>query len=334
MQFEIGLPATIALFLLTSIVVIGGAVLLAISGDVIADKSRWGRLWVGTILIAGATSLPELVTTVTAVMIDAPKLAGGNIFGANMLNVSNLAIVIALVGGRKVYQRIMPQQGILLGLAIILTGSATLLTLLQLDTKWYFVSPASLMLFGIYIFGSRFLHKQAPHANINPIEPDSSNPHTLRWGLLMFSLAAMTVFVAAPFLASSANRIAELTGISQSFIGVLAVGIVTTLPELTATITAMRIRAYDLAISGMYGSNAFNVVALAVADFFSSPNSLFARLDGSHVLAGSLATLLMVLGYVQIKQRKDVKHFAFSQPSTSLIVGIYLIGLYSIFRMG
>ena len=73
----------VVLFLLASVVVIGGAVLLATSGDVIADKSRWGRLWVGTILIAGATSLPELVTTITAVMIDAPKLAGGNIFGAS-----------------------------------------------------------------------------------------------------------------------------------------------------------------------------------------------------------------------------------------------------------
>ena len=149
----------------------------------------------------------------------------------------------------------------------------------------------------------------------------------------MFSLAAITIFVTAPFLASSANHIAELTGISQSFMGVLAVGIVTTLPELTATITAMRIRAYDLAISGMYGSNAFNVAALAIADFFSTPSSLFADLDGSHVLAGGLATLLMALGYIQIKQRKDVKHFALFQPSTALIVGIYLIGLYFIFQM-
>jgi len=339
MQLEFGLPTTVGLFLLSATIIIGAAIFLATSCDVIADKSGWGRLWVGTVLLAGATSLPELVTNVSAVIIDAPGLAAGNIFGANMLNVSNLAIVIALAGSRRVFQQIMPQQAFLLGLAMVMTGLATVFAVIQLSTKWAFISPASIILLGVYVVGSRYMFRFSTQAQQADPPPEAeavgeTSDHSLAWGVTVFLICASAIFVAAPLLASSADRFAELTGISQSFIGVLAVAIVTTLPELTSTITAVKIRAYDLAISGMYGSNAFNVAALAVADLFSRKVSLFGRLDASHVAAGSLAVLLMGIGLVQLLQRKPVAHFALGRPSTSLIVSLYLLGLFVVFRLG
>ena len=331
MNLSLSLPASVGIFLLSAVVVVAAAIMLAKSGDVIASRTKWGRLWVGALLVAGATSLPELVTNVVAVRIGAPSLAAGNIFGANMLNMSNLALVIALVGGRKVYQRISPQQALLLGLALVLTALATVFAALQLDVKWLIVSPATLVILAVYVVGTRIIYKRS--VGKQETEEVREAEHSLAWGWGIFLLAATFIFMSAPFLAVSADRIAELAGVSESFVGVLAVAVVTTLPELTTTITAMRIGAYDLALSGLYGSNGFNVVALGIADLFHTPGSLFGSLDISHVVAGLFAVLLMGLGIIQVMQRKPVKHFSLTQPSTVVMVGLYLIGLLLVFRL-
>ena len=84
LSLNLSLGGYIGLFAVAAAVVVGAAAFLAKSGDVIALRTPMGRLWAGSLLLAGATSLPELVTNVTAVRIDAPSLAAGNIFGANM----------------------------------------------------------------------------------------------------------------------------------------------------------------------------------------------------------------------------------------------------------
>ncbi|MBI4202272.1 MAG: sodium:calcium antiporter [Chloroflexi bacterium] len=331
MELDLGLPAAIGVFLLCATAIIGAAILLAQSSDVIADKSGWGRLWVGALLLAGATSLPETVTAVSAVRIGAPAIAAGNIFGANMLNVSNLAIVIALLGSRNAFQRIVPHQVFLLGLALVMTGTALFFALVHFNLRFAFISPAGLVLLGVYAVGSRFLYRYSNGSQV-PENPNNTT-HSLKWGIGSFSLAAVAIFVAAPFLAGSTDRIAELTGLSQGFVGVLFVSLITTLPELTATVTAVRIGAYDLAISGMYGSNAFNVAALGLADFFSPGGSLFSNLGRSEIAAGGMALLLMGLALVQLRQHKPVVHFSLRRPNTAFIVSLYLFGLYLVYSL-
>lgn len=331
MQLQVTLPIAAGVFLLSAVVIVASAVVLASAGDVIATRTRWGRLWVGTLLVAGATALPELVTNVAAVRIGAPGLAAGNIMGANMLNMCTLAIVIALVGGRQFFRQVMPQQALLLGVAMTLTGVATLLAAIRLDVKWLILSPASLVILVTYVAGSNYLYRRS--VGMEGAGHGDESPHSLAWGWTFFAVSAVLIFLSAPFLASSADRFAELAGISESFVGVLAVAIVTTLPELTATITAMRIRSYDLAISGMSGTNAFNVAALAVADLFHAPGSLFGALGAGHVVAGLFAVLLMGLCTVQVLLRQPVRHLSLTRPSTGAIVGLYLVGLLLVYRL-
>ena len=122
MELELSLATAIALFLGASAVVVFSAVMLARAGDVIAARTGLGHLWVGSLLIAGATSLPELVTNVTAVRIDNPGLAAGNILGANMLNVSNLAVIAAIFGGREIFRRLSKGQEYLAIVAFAMTA--------------------------------------------------------------------------------------------------------------------------------------------------------------------------------------------------------------------
>ncbi len=253
------LPGALALFFLIGVVVVAAAITLAMAAEVIASTSGWGRLWVGSLLLAGATSLPELVANVAAVRIDAPALAAGNILGANMMNMSTLALLVAFLGGRHFFQRVLPQQAQVAALAIALTGLVTLLAGLQPEVKWLAVSPASIIILGGFLVGLRVIYRSSGEL----AEPETSLvSRSLKWGWVVFLLSAAAIFAAAPFLAFSAQRIAEITGIAESFIGVLAVAFVTTLPEMTTTATALRLGARDLAVANIYGSNAFNIAFL------------------------------------------------------------------------
>ena len=325
------LPGALGLFSLSAVIVMGAAISLAVAADVIAARTGWGRLWVGSLLVAGATSLPELATNIAAVRIGAPALAGGNILGANMLNMSNLALVASLMGGRHIFQRLAPQQVTVAAVALALTALATLLVVLQPEAKWLGISPATIAILGVYLVGSRILYRRSAGIT-EPDAPEAS--HSLRWGWIVFALSAGAIFAAAPMLATSAQRIAQLTGVAESFMGVLAVAIVTTLPELTAAITAIRIGAADLAVAGMYGTNAFNIAVLGVADLFFTQGSLFASLDTSHVIAGLFAVLLTGLGMLQLMLRRPLKHFSLMEPSTAVTVAIYVLGVFLVFRMG
>lgn len=324
------LPGALGLFFLTAIAVTAAGITLAIAGDVIALRTGWGRLWVGSLLIAGATSLPELVTTVTAVRIEAPALAAGNVLGSNMANMSILALVVALLGERQLFQRLLPQQGLLAAFAIALTGMATLFAALRPEAEWLGVSPPAVALIGGYLVTSRMLHRYS--TGIPDLEAPVAS-RSLRWGWIVFGISAAAILVAAPFLAFSAQRIAELTGIAESFMGVLALAFVTSLPEMATTVTAFRMGAGDLAIAGIYGSNTFNIGILGVADLFYTQGSLFSNLDQSHVTAGLFALLLIGLGTLQLLLRWPLRRFYLIEPGSLGTVALYLLGIFLVFRM-
>ena len=109
---------------------------LAVYGDALATLTGWGRLFVGSILVALATSLPELAANITAVrFVDPPNpgLAVGNVVGANMLNMFTLAAVALVFGGKLFLQRVAPQQVYLIITAVILTSLVLLFGAIKLD---------------------------------------------------------------------------------------------------------------------------------------------------------------------------------------------------------
>ena len=97
------LAVAVPVFLASAVLVVLAGVALARFGDQVADITGWGALWVGTILVSIATSLPELVTNITAVLIDSPGLALGNVFGADMINIFTISLVAMVFGIKNLF---------------------------------------------------------------------------------------------------------------------------------------------------------------------------------------------------------------------------------------
>lgn len=299
------LAIALVVFTAASVTVIYFGTRLAIYGDVLADLTGWGRVFVGSLLVALATSLPELSTNISAVRLDPPnpELAVGTIFGANMYNMFKLSLVILLFGGIGFLRRVAPNQSYLVGASVIITGAALIFAGAKLDISLWNVGLSSLALLVMFIVGMRIVYvtrSQESRAGNDAVEQQM----TLRRAWVLFGIASLAVVVAGFFLAWSADQIAENAGISSSTVGILAVSFVTSLPELSMAIAAARIGATDLAVAGLFGSNMFNISILFYSDLFYRDGILVNEAMSSHFVAGGLSIGLMLMGWVLILGRR------------------------------
>lgn len=141
----------------------------------------------------------------------------------------------------------------------------------------------------------------------------------------------VVVIIAGRFLAMSADRIAEFSGISASFIGVLLVSIVTTLPEASVTVAATLRKSYGIAMGNVYGSNAFNVTIFFFSDLFSDA-PLLGRMEGAHYAAALAALALMGMGYLVWKACQSPA-YAKGRMLAPAIPVVYIGALYVVYTL-
>jgi cation:H+ antiporter len=311
-------------FVISGCVVVLAGMLLASRADAIAEQTGLGRVWIGSLLLAGATSLPELVTDVAAVRLGAADLAIGDLFGSSMANMLALAVVDLLYRQRGVLRKATLDHALSACLAISLGGLAGALVLLRPDAALLRVSPGSLLLFVLYLAGTRAVYRHVRREGPDGAKHPAGAPR-LRRAWLEFAAGALAILVAAPAFAWSARGIAELTGLGNTFVGTTLVGVATSLPEFVASLAAVRIGAFDLAVGNLFGSNAFNMAIFFALDL-AQPGSLFAVGDPAHALTAVFAMVLTALGLAAIVYRAE-KRSVLVEPDSLLLLLAYLAAI-------
>ena len=326
------LTIALAVFLASAVLVMFCGAKLAVYGDALATLTGWGRLFVGSLLVALATSLPELSTNISAVQLDPPnpELAVGNVFGANMLNMFTLSAVALAFGGKRFLVQVAPEQGYLIVVAVVLTGAAILFGAIQWGANVGEVGISSVILIVLFVAGMWWVYKNRPAA-ADEAEEDPGMTLGKAWG--MFGLVSLGVVIAGFFLAWSTDEIAGITGIASSTLGILLVSLVTTMPEASSTIAAARIGAMDLGVAGLYGSCAFNVTIMFYADPFFREGVLGNNTETAHFVAGGVAVGLMVAGLVLVLARNRVKSVV-ANVALALMATTYIVGAVVVATVG
>src|SRR5690606_3763319 len=261
----------LAVFAVAAAVIAWAGVHLARYGDELAERAGLSRLVVGMLLVATATSLPEVVTDVSAALGDAPDLAVGDLFGSNMANMAILA-VIDLQHRKRVWTRVEIGHARVASVAIGLTALAILGVLTPPGIPLGWLGIDTLVIAGAYVAAVAWMHRSPigrhGEGEVLPVPTGWSRPSFggLRPVILRFAGAALVILAAGPVLARSAEEIAAASGLGQTFVGSSLVAITTSLPELVSSLAAVRIRSYDLAVGNLFGSNAFNMFALVFVD--------------------------------------------------------------------
>ena len=321
------------LFLFSSAVVVIAATKLAEYGDVIAVRARLGGMFIGTLLLAGATSLPELLAAINALSINVPNLAAGSMFGSSMFNMLMLAILDLLNNRTRILRRVAASHALTASLANLLMGVAILALLADVDLKIGWIGLDSLLIMAIYLVGVRLLQSRGGSTTQPEEVPDDARIPSLQRALVGFGVATLVLVLVTPLLVSSANEIAEQTGISAGFIGVTLLATVTSLPELVATIAAVRLGAFDLAVGNLFGSNVFNMFALGLTDVFYLPGRFLGVVDPEFAIAGMLGLVLTGLALIGNLARVE-RRIWFIEIDALLILLGYLLGMYLLYMRG
>ena len=323
------LNSAIVVFLVSAAFVIAAGIGLARFGDDLAEATGWGKLWVGTLLVGIATSLPEVTVNVSAVWLEQnPGLALGNVFGANMINIFVIGVVALIFGVPNLFGNQGRDTELLIFTGLGLVALASAFGAFG-DIK--VLGPTSiggLLIGALYVYGMRrvYLAGRAAGAEDGADEPRPS----ARNAWIGFLASAAVVIVAGRYLASSADAIAEASGISASFIGVLLVSIVTTLPEGSVTVAASLRRSYGIAMGNVYGSCAFNVTVISIADFFHTRGPLLREMEAAHFAAAIAAFALMGMGYLVFKSCQS-RAFAPLRALAPAIPVVYVGALYAVY---
>jgi cation:H+ antiporter len=325
---SLGLAA--AVFAVSALVVIRAGTALAANGDQIAEKTGLGRLFVGTLILAFATSLPELVTDVTAVLADAPDLAIADLFGSSMANMAILAIIDLRHRGR-VWPVVELGHTRVAAVAVTLTG----LALLGMHTGpvavgWVGVMP--ILIVALYIAAVAWFRKTAAIGRSEPSSaelmqptgwPEETDVPPMRTLLLRFGAATAVILAAAPAMTLSAERIADLTGVAQTAIGIVLLAFTTSFPELSASLAACRIGAYDLAVGNLFGSNAANMALIFFVDLAYTDGPVLAAVSPSLIVAGIGAIVLTALAAASIVGGTETR-WKRLEPDAAVLLAAYL----------
>ncbi|MCC7218992.1 MAG: sodium:calcium antiporter [Burkholderiales bacterium] len=309
-------------------------------GDVIAEKSGVSRSWVGLVLLAAVTSLPELVTGVSAVTIaGAPNIAVGDVFGSCVFNLSILVVVDLFYRDEAVFRRASQGHILSAGFGIILIGIAGLNLLLGRKADALSLghvgiyAPVMMLLYLVAI--RAVFHYEREELRAHAREESLRYPGiTLRQAAVRYAAAALCILAAGAWLPFVGVELARVMDWHGTFVGTLFVAGATSLPELVVTIAALRIGAVDMAIANLLGSNLFNIAILAVDDLFYLPGPLLSHVSPMHAVSAVTACVMTGVVIVALLYRPESRLFRTVGWASVCLVVLYLLNAYVLYLHG
>jgi cation:H+ antiporter len=302
-------------FILCSIVIVFCGTNLSRYGDVLAEKTGLGRAWIGLILMASVTSLPELITGISSVALaDTPDIAVGNVLGACAFNLSIIALMDVLHGSGPIFSKVEHGHILSAGLGIVLIGTVSVSVLAGGNIPA--IGPIGVytpLIIVMYALGVRTLfmfEKRKIKEFIGEMAATVRYGHiSTREAVARYSVFAVAIVVAAAWLPFIGDRLAAETELGKSFVGAVFIAVATTLPELTVSIAALRIGATDMAIANLFGSNMFNIFIIAIDDLFYAKGPLLSAVSANHAVTGFMAVIMMGIAIVSLAYRLEKKAF-------------------------
>ena len=318
-------------FLATALVIVFAGVRLARYGDVLGEKSGLGRSWIGVVLLAATTSLPELFTGFGATALAAlPDIAVGDVLGSCMFNLLILSFMDA-VQPEPLSTRAHQGHALSVGFGLVLIGIAGLGLMASSRLPaigWIgLYTPA---LIALYFVSMRLIFTHEQHRRVRETQEVAEELQyaeiSLRTAVLHYAIAAALVVGAALWLPQLGAELARQTGLGEAFVGSLFIAITTSLPEIVVSLTAVRIGAIDLGIGNVLGSNLFNLLILGLDDVFYRQRPLLTAADPSHGITVLAVVTMNALFLVGLTYRVMTKRFAIAWD-TGAIAALYVVAV-------
>lgn len=324
-------------FLVAAAVIVLAGTFLTRYADAIGERTGMGRTVAGLVLLATATSLPELSVDCNLARLGSANLAMGDLLGSSLLNLLILAVLDLLHRGKtRVLSRTAAAHALSATMSVAVTAVCLIFLLVPISATWAGVGPGPIVLGLVYLFGLRLVYfdqQSASAAAPEELGPLGTAPPLPPLGRSILGYLACTVaiLIVAPYLAHAAEGIADRTGLGGTFVGTTLVAFCTSLPELVTTLAALRSGAFDLAVGNIFGSNTFNMVILLPVDAFYD-GSLLAAASPTHAVTAACTILVTSVAVLGLLYRPE-KRYWLIEPDAALVILLVLMSLGLVYYM-
>ena len=315
-------------------VILVAATYMAGSADAIAIHTGLGRTFIGVVMLATATSLPELGTGVSAIVwLDEPDLAAGDAFGSNIFNLLIIGLLDFFWRDGPLLNRVSITAALIGALGILAIGLAGAAIFihgeLDLDIAGY-ISPLTIAILATFLVSMWILYQAEDGGGDEDEVPNDS----MQRAFVIYGISATTVVVAAIWLANVGDGLADELNLERSFIGTQFLALSTSLPELAASIAAIRLGAPELAISNVLGSNLFNMGFILFADdVVYTEGPVWEVVAPVHIftaITAMLMTAVVIIALVNQQRGRPGRFFTFEAV---MLAGLYIGGSLLVFEM-
>lgn len=312
--------------------------------DAIARITGIGHMAVGLVLLGGVTSLPEIAVALFSALSDNPVLSVNNLLGGIAMQKAILAASDAIIGKDALTVVVSSPALLLQGALSILLLALVAAAIAVRDTPFLGIGIWAWGILALYL-GSIWMLSVAEGRR--PWQPAEDSTLSMQHGLAAdeqqdagslksaigkTAIAAAVILAAGFLLSQTGDAIAAQTGLGQSFVGAVLLGLSTSLPEVSTVISAMRLHRYEMAISDILGTNLFNVALIFLVDaVYTGPPVLNAvgRFSLFVSLLGILLTTIYLVGLIERRNRTIAR-----MGIDSLVtLAVYGAGLFLLYRM-
>lgn len=326
------------------IIILFAGTKLARYGDALAEKTRLGQIWIGLVLLAFITSVPELSTGIGAVTLVsdktlAPDLAIGTIMGSCIFNVLIVAWLDMIYRKGPVLSKASPNHMISALMGIILIGLTALSifggeNISGLALGW--MGVPSIVVILVYLIGVRWTLRSA--RDMQTASPRDSKEQYRDMGMrevwAKFILAGGAVIGSGIWLALIGEEIANTTALGASFVGTLFLAVSTSMPELALTTAAVRIGALDLAVADVVGANMINIAKIFLIDIFYTDGSILSSVSKSQITTALVAIGMSLVVLIALRFRQRRKTFFVISWYGVVLIALYIYGAYALYTSG
>lgn len=324
-------------FLFSSVTIIVAGVFLTNQADRLSEQMNLGKAWVGILLLGLITSLPEAITCVVAVgSLNADDLAIGNLLGSNNFNPMLIVLMDLLFRKQSITNEINPLGSIKTSCWFVL--ALTMIVILEiLYPNTPHAGPVSIggvVLTVVYFAGMHRIGvlsgREHSLAERHPGADSPKGSLTKTWISVIISSAV--VVAAAMVLANSADTIAEQTGLGRTFVGSIFLAIVTSLPEMVVTLSALKMGSLDLAVGNIFGSNMTNLFFIVLCSLVNPEGPVLNDVAPTHILTAVVSMILVIIALTGISQ-KGKPRFGPLGIDSWLMIAFFLGGSYWLYLL-
>lgn len=349
----LGLPLLIVIFVGAAGVIWGAGTVLSNTTDVLDERLHLGSALGGTILLAIATNLPEIAITASAALQHAIGVAVGNILGG--IAIQTLVLVVLDVFGVRPRRPLSYQAA---SLSLVLEAAFVIGVLVvtvmgtQLPAHLYYLrlTPSSVLILVLWLVGMLLLSRaqrglpwqesgEAPdnqrprkgHSKKTKEKNATDRGTSTAKAALLFGAAAVATLISGVVLERSGEHIATHIHLTGVLFGATVLAAATSLPEVSTGLTSTRMGDYQLAMSDIFGGNAFLPVLFVVADLLSGSAVLPKAHDTDIYLTalGALLSAVYVVGLI-FRPSRNVARMGADSLAVLLLYAVGIAGLVAL----